>query len=262
MKRVRRDIVLNASTKVETLFHSPQQMEPALPSATIGTTAETLPVKVEGEIFIPELNEVKVTDPVMYDAQKALTEVMECEVLSGFLTATDIALMFKNSESAPVPFDFDGHRFEFNPVECPESGIIYLPPGDVHQVFHEAAKRWDELAWDQDWEFQWRRQASFLRRMFQLTADQDIWQHMAPHSGVGPAFEQDLLRALINTKNWPDYTNPELSWRLDLIYKLNRHDWEDFDFTNAFMAGDLNGFNIVYPSTESEFVHGVQAVRA
>jgi len=261
MKRVRRDIVAKASAKTEALFQTPQQLDPIIESATIGTTAETLPVNCKGETFIPELNEQKVTDPVMYDAQKALTEVLECEVLSAFITRGDIALMFKNSESAPVPFDFDGHRFEFNPVECPESGIIYLPPGDVHQVFHEAGKRWDELAWDQDWEFQWRRKASFLRRMFQRPFDESLSELIDLRSGIFEVFKDELLSAMVNEKHWPDHVNTELRWRLDLIYRLNTLLWRDCEFCQAFLGGCLDGFNVVW-GDESEFSEGIQEVRA
>ena len=109
----------------------------------------------------------------------------------------------------------------------------------------------------------WRRKASFLRRMFQLTNDTDLGQYFWDDEGIGAQFADAVIRAMFRCPRDNNHLWAELYWRAELLNELKESPHERHGFVEAFMQGSLDGWDVVWPDDEDEgWIPGVQAIKA
>ena len=109
----------------------------------------------------------------------------------------------------------------------------------------------------------WRRKASFLRRMFQLTNDTDLYQYFWDDEGIGAQFADAVIRAMFRCPRENNHLWAELYWRAELLNELKESPHERHGFVEAFMQGSLDGWDVVWPDDEdAAWIPGVQAINA
>ena len=266
------------SVEAEKCFIHPAQIDPyQIKPASIGTTKQELEPRCEPPFLHCRgreytLEEIAKEHGPLQNADMVLTRVMNSHFLAGYITANDVARAFLRS-TEPYFFPHQhGTTLQFKiDFEQDESDTATRWTTDycIKKWFGDAAYAWNALHHinpempERDWRIMWRRKASFLRRMFQLTNDTDLGQYFWDEEGIGAQFADAVIRAMFRCPRDNNHLWAELYWRAELLNELKESPHERHGFVEAFMQGSLDGWDVVWPDDEDEgWIPGVQAIKA
>ena len=265
------------SVEAEKCFIHPAQIDPyQIKPASIGPTKQELEPRCEPPFLHCRgreytLEEIAKEQGPLQNADMVLTRVMNSHFLAGYITANDVARAFLRCTEP----DFFAHqhgttlqfKIDFEQDEC-DTATRWTTDYWIKRWFGDAAYAWNALHYinpepERDWRIMWRRKASFLRRMFQLTNDTDLYQYFWDDEGIGAQFADAVIRAMFRCPRDNNHLWAELYWRAELLNELKESPHERHGFVEAFMQGSLDGWDVGWPDDEDEgWIPGVQAIKA
>ena len=270
------------SVEAEKCFIHPAQIDPyQIKPASIGTTKQELEprchppfVHCRGREYT--LESIAEEYGPLQNADMVLTRVMDSHFLAGLITANDVARAFLRSRDPDFhsnrgyrlafPIDFEQDEVDFDvhssgPHES-ETATRWTTDFWIRNWFLDAACHWNGLHHSTGelpvWHFwvMWRKKASFLRRMFQLTDDTELSKYFLDDEGIGAQFADAVIGAMFKCPKDNNHLWAELNWRAELMHELKRSMDERHGFVEAFMQGSLDGWDVVWPDDENgEFIN-------
>ena len=212
---------------------------PDVDEPNIGNTREDIQRKHGARIDVPT-SERPIGYPEMTGPNETLGIVLSHEELSAFLSGQDVVDLFAGDDWKEIQSTL-GVKLE--PQICPKSDLVLIPMNQMNRLFTELKSRFKQLQHSP--EFMDQRRASFIRRAFKLTHDEQIWESASMGGEEAlERFQQAIIDAVFENEKGTQVWE-ELYWRAELIGDLKGLSWKDLaPFVSEFADGGFRGLGL------------------